>query len=171
MLCPELPLRDLVSSPCPLFTRGTVNPLPSNTLGSQRLTKFLEATPVKNGRVEVETGVGAALALAHQCHLSPPSSHDSVPGQTTHRAPLRRSWPGREAEQKNASLQSFKPSQVPHASWPPHRWFPLRHVGTWRAPLILRMQCQPLFWARDVPIPSPESFTRGCAKGDGRGQS
>ena len=120
-------------------------PVTQHTLGSQRLTKFLEATPVKNSRVEVETGVGAALALAHQRHLSPPSSHDSVPGQTTHSTPLRRSWPGREAEQKNASLQPFKPSQVPHASRPPHRWFPPLHVGTWHAPLILLMQCQPLF--------------------------
>lgn len=119
VLRPELPLRDLTSSPRPLFTKGTVNPVTQHALGSQRVTKFLEATAVKNGRVEVETGIRAALALAHRHLLSPPSSHDLVPGQTTHSAPLRSSQPGREAEQKNTSLQSFKPSQVPHASRPP----------------------------------------------------
>ena len=54
VLCPELPLRDLTSSPHPLFTKGTVNPVTQHALGSQRVTKFLEATAVKNGQVEVQ---------------------------------------------------------------------------------------------------------------------
>lgn len=117
VLCPELPLRDLVSPPRPLFTGGTVNPRHPARPG------ITEVNEVSGGHTSQKwpsrgSNWRQSSSGSHPPTPSVSSSESQLGARANHTqsAALRSSWPGQEAEQKNVSSQSFKPSQVPHAS-------------------------------------------------------